>query len=808
MYTEEPRREINWGNIFKKVIIIAIIVAVLLLIFWLIVGLKNKNKTIVNVDNNPSNNSGLNENYYSKDYIDSYRYFHDTVKEYFLVSEIPENGSSIKYTLRELINKGLILPFGTNNKSCDTDASYVLVTNINGEYTMTITLVCGNEIGKTTEELGCNQLCPNGNCTTPVNPENPDNSDNNNVDDDNSTVGDKTYTIEYEYTQEYTEDVPSYSCENGYTKDGKKCYKSNDTTIKPLKNTIYTCSDGYTKIGDGENTKCVKNGSNIVDAIATKTYTCSNGYTKVGEGENTKCVVKGNSIIDATVTYTYSCSNGYTKVGDGINTKCIKGTNETIFANYYEIYVCPYGYDQIGIGINSACVKNGVETYSPTKKTTTTQCPSGTRDEGAYCVGYTNYIPSCKDGYTLQNNSCVKTVTVGTPVKKCASGYTLYGSSCVANNTTSSALQTKYTCSTGVLENDKCKVTRTKEEYKTYNEDMGTTYLGCTKKKPSIETCPSGNCNVGVYTYYCPAGSSYYTKAKETYSCASGYSTRGTSGSQTKCYKIDNTKFVTQCNSGSLNASKTACVTTQTDNSKFEPTCPSGYTKQGSGYNTVCKKSIENIIEIEYDCPYGGEYQNDLCVIHTYDRIAPTRLLNYYCPSSDYILDGTMCRKANAVEYANPIVTPQYSCKEGTLSGNKCIIGNTNTTNPTVTINYYCSKGTLSGTKCIIDKDYTTSPNVSTSYSCKEGTLDGNKCIINTTNTTSPQITYNYICQNGYMKYGEGENATCSKGSLEVKDANITFVKQTKLRYQWSSEENLDGWTKTGKSRKIEASVK
>ena len=171
MYTEEPKKEINWGNLIKKGLIIVIFVILLFVIFWLIIR-GNETKTNVNVNNNNGNqnqNSSLHESYYSNEFI-----------EYFLISDLPANGKTLKYTLKDLIDKGLILAFGYNNQLCDLEASYALVTNNNGEYKMTITLVCGTEVGKTTEELGCNQLCNNGNCQT--NPDTP------NVD-----VNDKTY---------------------------------------------------------------------------------------------------------------------------------------------------------------------------------------------------------------------------------------------------------------------------------------------------------------------------------------------------------------------------------------------------------------------------------------------------------------------------------------------------------------------------------------------------------------------------------------------------------------------------------------
>ena len=113
-------------------------------------------------------------NTYSEIFIDNYRYFHDTAKEYFLISNLPDKNNTLKFTLQELIDQKLILPFSyTSTESCDTEASYVSVKNNNGKYEMTTTLVCGMEAATTKEELGCNQICENNikcdcNCVAPT----------------------------------------------------------------------------------------------------------------------------------------------------------------------------------------------------------------------------------------------------------------------------------------------------------------------------------------------------------------------------------------------------------------------------------------------------------------------------------------------------------------------------------------------------------------------------------------------------------------------------------------------------------------
>ena len=75
MYVESNKKEINWGNVIKKGILIILGILVIIFIIWLF-NRGNSNKINVNNGNN-SNNSTINESFYSNDFIDNYRYFHD-----------------------------------------------------------------------------------------------------------------------------------------------------------------------------------------------------------------------------------------------------------------------------------------------------------------------------------------------------------------------------------------------------------------------------------------------------------------------------------------------------------------------------------------------------------------------------------------------------------------------------------------------------------------------------------------------------------------------------------------------------------
>jgi len=561
MYTEEPRRNIDWGSVIKKGLLILAVAAVIFLIIWLFT---RNNSNSINVDyGNESNNNVTetlkNSNSYSEIFIDNYRYFHDTAKEYFLVSELPATNKTIKYTLQELIDKGLILPFSYGNSTCDTEASYVTAKNDNGKYTMTTTLVCGKEVAKTTIELGCNQLCESNTCE-PV----------------------KT-TIEYQYKQAYKATETVYSCPSGYTKSGSgsntKCVKSNSETINATKNVTYSCPSGYTKNG----TKCTKTKTSTIDATKTTTYSCPSGYTKSGSGSNTKCYKTSNESVNAKYTTTYSCPSGYTLSG----TKCTKTTTstETKNATPKTTYSCPSGYSLNG----TKCTKttSSTDTKNATANTTYS-CSKGTLVNEKYCrinstnSYYQSYVTykgktyngcsysgsyteacstysgctrtyykyyctkssykdvdatpkttySCPSGYSLNGTKCTKT-TSSTDTKNatanttysCASGYTLSGTKCTktkTNTETKNATETKkYYCESGyVLNGTKCQKT-TKE---TVNPTKTTTY-----------SCPKGYTKNG--TKCISTGSSAIDATKSTtYTCASGYTKVGI-GSSAKCTK-------------------------------------------------------------------------------------------------------------------------------------------------------------------------------------------------------------------------------------------------------------------------------
>lgn len=764
MYTEEPRSSINWGEIIKKGIIILAVALVIFFVIWLLT--RNNQGVNVNYDSGNGSNNGNNTNVtetlpnnaYSKAFLEGYRYFHDTSKEYFLVSELPTAGHTLKYTLQELINKGLLFAWEyKDGKTCDTEASYAYVTNNNGKYKLTINLVCGLEVGKTTEDLGCNQLCTNGNCN---NPDTPD-----------------EYIIEYKFRQAYTDYETVYNCPAGYTKDGTKCIKDNSTTIKATKKVTYSCPSGYKAIGAGADMKCQKGTSETVDATKTTTYTCPNGYIKSGSGESTKCYKTDSKYVAALFTTTTNCPDGFTPNGNS----CVKTT--TIEATIEATYGCPDGYSQNG----SNCTKTVTIDATPNTKYS---CPNGYSPSGSNCVKTTTVnatykeSKTCPDGYSLKGNSCIKetTTTPSTSVTyNCPSGYSKTGTGaatkCTKSVTIDATPTTYYKCSEGELINtNKCRVTVKEHYIETPANVQYPTYNGCKWAGYYENECSNGKCTAGVNKYLCPASTvtknaTAYTK----YTCPKGYAQNGTNG--TKCTGTE-----------TINATATTNYN-----------CPAGYTKSGSGASTKCSKTVSTNATVKSSYTCSNDYSLNGTKCSKTETINANTNTTYTCPNG-YSQNGSSCSKTYSTS-ADYIYN--YKCpSDYDLVNNKCtktVYGSLTTTK-----NYYCEnpEHILSGDKCYYNYNDEVKPTVSYSTNCPKGyTQNGDKCTYDTTEIKNAVINTSYTCPSGYTKVGYGSQTKCTKGATTSIDATKTTQKVTKYRYKWSSESSLAGWEKTKETK-------
>ena len=415
MYTEEPRREINWGNLIKKGLLILIAAVAIFLIIWLVTR-NNSNGVNVNYDDNNTveTNKNPNSNTYSEIFINNYRYFHDTAKEYFLISNLPEKGKTLKFTLQELIDKKLVLPFSyTDKEVCDTEASYVSVKNTDGKYEMTTNLVCGKEVAKTVEELGCNQICVDKICSCKC--------------DDAPEVEKIT---EYQYKQAYKATEEVYTCPTGYTKTGTgsniTCIKKDEDTKKIVKTVKVYCLNGENPDENGLCTSTNSKTTYVEPIVEEKTY-CENGKTPTSKG----CPVTTTktTYVEPKVEKNTYCENGEIPTSKG----CPVEEKETSYDKSLIKYRCTNGTLENSIYCKVASTISSYVSYELYKGKTYNGCTysgSYTSSCGSYCTKtyykyycskssytYENATPYCQNGSSVTSKGCPVTTTKTTYVE-------------------------------------------------------------------------------------------------------------------------------------------------------------------------------------------------------------------------------------------------------------------------------------------------------------------------------------------------------------------------------------------------------
>lgn len=276
----------------------------------------------------------------------------------------------------------------------------------------------------------------------------------------------------------------------------------------------------------------------------------------------------------------YYCTDGYVLNKDN---KCSK-TTESIDAKV--TYSCKKGYALNG----EDCVKT--DTTDPIEKS---MCLEGFTMKDGVCVRESiaepNVSLSCSSGYTLIDKQCVKAETVNAKSKyKCSdSKYTLSGTQCTYTYSNSSYI-TK-TCSVGSYSSSKgCCVY--KYSYSMYEYCVGNPNIGCSKGTYKNNTCVITDTVSASLSYYC--SSSDYTLV----------------GNQ--------------------------CIKTYTKNPSVSFSCSSGFTLK----DNVCVGSITSQPITSPGCPDNYVFTGSSCILN--DSVAAAR--KYSC-SKLYTLNGDKCEK-------------------------------------------------------------------------------------------------------------------------------------------------------------------
>lgn len=474
------------------------------------------------------------------------------------------------------------------------------------------------------------------------------------------------------------------------------------------------------------------------------------------------------------LTYSSNSSNTSNKTEDG-KTIYYKLQKEVTTDNYQ--YSCPDGYTLNGkycYGKAQTLTATPVAKYKTTAAKTTKATYKKPTDEYEYVEVIettTDVSYKCSDSNaTLVGDKCVITKEATMRENKnyeCTEG-TLEGDQCIIS-TNATKVDYKYTCPSGKLFNDtQCKLTRDyyssyscPSDYpnrdgdrcyysekadrdwgewhftsrKTYNREMDDTD---SKKYELVDTYEVSNNKMRyVYKVYSRSkeyvcyeddnddvelkGSRcyYYTDSYEDKSCPSGYDL---SDDETECVKL-------------INATK--------KKAKVTYTCPSGYTKKGSGSNTTCIKKVDAKELVTFTPTCSSSY-----------TVKQNTDGSYSCT-----------KETNAIKIDSTI---EYVCPTG-----------------------YEKKGSGSKTQCY--KKTTTEGY----YYCKntEARLEGEQCI-----TDAKTELIGYKCPSGYDLNGN----TCVKVLKEDKvKATQTNNPDIDITYKWSDKKTESGWTWTGETKEM-----
>ena len=450
--------------------------------------------------------------FYSNVFRENIKYMQEAGENYFTDDKMPkEVGQQVKMTLSQMIDAKLIIPFvDEDGNSCDIYNSYVTITKQEDEsYILKTNLKCNKEEDYTIKILGCHTYCKDKTCEKKCY---------------------KEQLTSYQYKKQVTNTTTKYSCKNGYSLNGKYCYKTFVSDTYDAKVTVtdtktYT-EDALTKVTGGSKTELdviVESNKSYVDRISktNKEYTdkitgTKKEYTdaKTNTTSSTSKVYT-NAIVTKTedkktctqsgYTESYSCNCTGSWSGGQYHTVCSTctryvPTESCTTTPGKTTYSCPSGYKEEGSGSSLKCYKN-VTTYS---------CPSGYKEEGSgsslkcYTVKKTYSCPKeanvkvgsgsslkcykvvdgtisyyCKDSsYTLNGTKCTKTVKEETIKYNCEEGYKLEGTVCK-----------KYT--TDKVKADAKKVTNKSYKYtwSTNPSLSGWTKTGKTKTVTGKEIC-------------------------------------------------------------------------------------------------------------------------------------------------------------------------------------------------------------------------------------------------------------------------------------------------------------------------------
>lgn len=177
----EKEKRINWLSLFIKIVIVFIFI---LIIIWLVSKIIGNNKL-------------------SQTFINNINNMEKVSIEYFKTIDLPlEKGKSVKITLKELIDKKIIVSTNSDSDStCDVKESHSKITREKNKYIVETTLKCGKEKDTIMKDFSLKD-CKN--CNIKENNKDKEKPSNNKENINNSDTSSSKGTKYYEHIKETT----------------------------------------------------------------------------------------------------------------------------------------------------------------------------------------------------------------------------------------------------------------------------------------------------------------------------------------------------------------------------------------------------------------------------------------------------------------------------------------------------------------------------------------------------------------------------------------------------------------------------
>ena len=159
MYTE-TRNNFSMRSVILRFLFIALFVFILIWLFPTKSDMKKAASSNNSKDKTVINNTDLSV-LYDRIFNENLTSMKEAAQSYYTTERLPQKvGETTKITLREMLDKKIILPFkDKNGKQCDLDKSYVQITKENNEFVMKVNLKCGEEENYLLTYMGCYDYC-------------------------------------------------------------------------------------------------------------------------------------------------------------------------------------------------------------------------------------------------------------------------------------------------------------------------------------------------------------------------------------------------------------------------------------------------------------------------------------------------------------------------------------------------------------------------------------------------------------------------------------------------------------------------